>query len=303
MKKILTTTVALLSATLSFSQQDPQFSQNMFNRLYPNPAYAGTSEAICGTIIYRDQWDKFGGGPKSAVFGLDAPVSFLHGGLGLSFLTDKPGFEKNIALKLAYSFHLNVGATGKLGIGVDGGLLQRGYDGNFEANDPDDPLVPVGSVSGSKFDLGAGLYYTSDKFYLGASATHLTAGSIDYGNFKSEVVAHYYFMGGINFDLSQNLKLKPSFFVKSDANETQADFNLNLHIRDRFWLGGSYRLDDAIVVMAGFTLLENLRLGYSYDITTSKIKEYSSGTHEVMLGYCYKIKPKTIPMLRNVRFL
>lgn len=302
MKKIFTTVLALFASTLSFSQQDPQFSQNMFNKLYPNPAYAGTGEAICGNILYRDQWDKFGGGPTSFVFGLDAPINFLHGGLGLSVLADKPGFEKNFDIKLAYSFHLNLGA-GKLGLGLDAGLLQRGYDGEFKAIDANDPLVPTGSVSGSKFDLGAGAYYTSEKFYLGASALHITGGDIDYGNFKSEVVPHYYFMGGVSFDLSPNLKLKPSFFVKSDSKETQTDININLHIKDRFWLGGSYRFDDAIVIMAGFTIFENLKLGYSYDVTTSKIKDYSSGTHEVMIGYCYKIKPKPIPMLRNVRFL
>ena len=302
MKKIFTTAVAIFATTLSFSQQDPQFSQNMFNKLYTNPGYAGTGDAICGSLLYRDQWDKFGGGPTSFVLGVDAPVSFLHGGLGLSFLSDKPGLEKNTNVKLAYSFHLNVG-SGKLGIGLDAGLLQRGYDGDFRPNEAGDPLVPVGSVSGGKFDLGAGAFYNSEKFYLGISALHLTAGEIDYGNFKSEVVAHYYFTGGINFDLSPSLKLKPSVFVKSDSKETQADINLNLHIKDKFWLGASYRLDDAIVVMAGFTIFENLKLGYSYDVTTSKVKDYSSGTHELMLGYCYKIKPKPIPMLRNVRFL
>ncbi len=302
MKKIFTTAAVLFAATLSFAQQDPQFSQNMFNKLYPNPGYAGTGDAICGHLLYRDQWDKFGGGPTSFVFGVDAPVNFLHGGLGLSFLSDKPGFEKNVNVKLAYSFHLNIG-SGKLGIGLDAGLLQRGYDGDFKPIEANDPLVPEGSVSGGKFDLGAGLFYNSEKFYLGASALHLTGGKIDFGNFESEVVPHYYFTGGINLALSPNLKLTPSFFVKSDSKETQADINLNLHIRERFWIGGSYRLEDAFVIMAGFTLLENLKLGYSYDVTTSKIKDYSSGTHEVMLGYCYKIKPKTLPMLRNVRFL
>lgn len=300
MKRLLTV-VATLAASATFAQQDPQFSQNMFNRLYPNAGYTGTSEAICGSLIYRDQWDKFGGGPKTAVFGIDAPVNFLHGGLGLSVLTDHPLNQKNLDIKLSYSYHLELGA-GKLGIGLSAGLLQRGYGNDFNAIDPDDPLVKSGT--GSKFDLGAGLYYNSDKFYVGASATHLTGGKIEYtDNAKVEVVPHYYFMGGINFNLTPSLRLVPSLFVKSDAKETQADINANLHIKERVWVGASYRLQDAVVVMAGIKIIDNLKLGYSYDITTSKLKGYHSGTHEIMLGYCYQIKPKVIPVLRNVRFL
>ena len=299
--KRLFTVVAVATASVSFGQQDPQFSQNMFNRLYPNPASAGTNEAICGTLIYRDQWDKFGGGPKTAVFGVESPVEVLHGGLGLSVLSDKPLNQKNLNIKLAYSYHLDLG-SGKLGIGLDAGLLQRGYGNDFNAIDPDDPLVKSGT--GSKFDLGAGLYYKSDKFYVGASATHLTGGKIEYtDDAKVEVVPHFYFMGGVDFDLTPSLKLKPSLFIKSDAKETQADINANLHIKDKVWIGASYRLQDAIVLMAGINIIENLRLGYSYDITTSKLKGYHSGTHEIMLGYCYVIKPKVIPVLRNVRFL
>lgn len=300
MKKFLTAAF-ILSSSFVFAQQDPQFSQNMFNRLYPNPGYAGTNDAICGTLLYRDQWDKFGGGPVSAVFGLDAPIKALHGGLGLSLLTDKANLENNFNLKLAYSFHLDVGA-GKLGIGIDGGLLQKSFSNGFIAVDANDEKIPAGE-SDSKFDLGAGLFYNSEKFYLGLSATHLTAGEFEFSKVTYEVVPHYYFNGGINFELTPSLKLTPSFFLKSDAKETQLDINANLHIKDRFWIGASYRLEDAVVFMAGITLFENLRLGYSYDMGISDLKDYHNGTHELMLGYCYKIKPKTIPMLRNVRFL
>jgi type IX secretion system PorP/SprF family membrane protein len=303
MRKIFTTVIATFTAVVSFAQQDPQFSQNMFNRLFPNPAYAGSNDAICGTLLYRDQWDKFGGGPKSAVLGVDAPIEVLHGGLGLSFLSDKPGYEKNLNLKLAYAFRFDVG-SGKLAIGLDGGLLQRGYDGTqFRPADPTDNKIPNKSVSASKFDLGAGIYYNSEKVYIGASASHLTEGTIDFDVIKTKVVRHYYFMGGVNLDLTPDLSLRPSVFVKTDATETQADINANLMIKNKFWIGGSYRIKDAIVAMAGFNLTENFKVGYAFDITTSDIKTYSSGTHEIMLGYCYKIKKKVLPVIRNVRFL
>ncbi len=300
MKKVLTAAL-LITSSIALAQQDPQFSQNMFNRLYPNAGYAGTNDAICGSLLYRDQWDKFGGGPVSVAFGVDGPVKLLHGGLGLSVLSDNLGNEKNLNLKLAYSFHLDLG-SGKLGIGIDGGLLQKGFGNDFRPVDQNDPNIPTDETE-TKFDLGAGVFYNSENFYLGASATHLTGGEFEFSKTKYEVVPNYYFNGGINFELSPSLKLTPSFFLKSDAKEMQLDINANLHIKDKFWIGASYRLEDAVVVMAGFTLFEKLRLGYAYDIGMSKLKDYHSGTHEVMVGYCYKIKPKALPVLRNVRFL
>lgn len=301
MKKIFTTTIAALSVAFSFGQQDPQFSQFMHNKLFVNPAYAGSNDAICLNGIYRDQWDKFGGGPKSAVFGADGPVEFLHGGLGLSFLSDKPGLQTNTMIKLAYAYRFNLG-SGKLALGIDGGLLQRGYNKDkFNAKDETDPFIPNGNDS--KFDIGAGIYFNSEKVYLGISTSHLTEGDFAYDNVKSENVRHYYFMGGVSLELNPSFTLKPAVFVKSDAVETQVDANLNLHIKNRFWIGGSYRIEDAFVGMVGLNITEDLKIGYAFDFTTSKIKDFNDGTHEVMIGYCFKIKKKAIPMLRNVRFL
>jgi len=305
MKKLLFLALLIVSISgISYGQQDPQFSQNMFNKLYTNPAYAGSSEGICGTLMYRDQWGGFDGAPKTGVFSLDAPVNFLHGGLGLTVLAaDELGFENTFAVKLAYAFRFNVG-QGNLALGIDAGLLQKSIDGDFKFNDPGDPIIPTSDVSGSVIpDLGAGIYYNSDKLYLGASASHLAESEVDYGDFTTKMARHYYFMGGYRIDFSPSISLTPSVFVKNVADQTQLDINANLFFNNRFWIGGSYRLEDAIVLMAGLNITPNLRLGYSYDLTTSELKDYSSGTHEIMLGYCYKIKKKITPIIRNVRFL
>jgi type IX secretion system PorP/SprF family membrane protein len=309
MKKILSTLLITSSISLSvFAQQDPQFSQNMFNRLQPNPATAGSNDAICASLIYRSQWVDFEGAPKTGLISVDAPVTFLHGGLGLTVMTDKLGFEKNLQAKLAYALRFSVG-NGNIALGVDAGLVQKSLEGGlitqggvYDPVDPTDPIIPAASVSGSKFDLGAGLFYNSEHFYLGASALHLTEPKIDFGSFSSTIVKNYYGTAGASLDLTPSVALKPSVFVKS-AVKTIVDFNLNVDFNNRFWIGGSYRLEDAIVAMIGVNLFQNLRLGYSYDITTSPIKNYSNGSHEITLGYCYKIKKKIPPIIRNVRFL
>lgn len=305
MKKLLLLALLIVSVSgISYGQQDPQFSQNMFNKLYTNPAYAGSSEGICGTILYRNQWTGFDGAPQTGLFSLDAPVNFLHGGLGLTILAaDELGFENTFAVKLAYAFRFNIG-QGNLALGVDAGFLQKSIDGDFQANDPDDPIIPTSSVSGSVLpDLGGGIYYNSDKLYLGASMSHILESEIDYGDFTTQMARHYYFMGGYRIEFTPALSLTPSFHIKNVADQTQVDINANLQFNNRFWIGGSYRLEDAIVLMAGLNITPNLRLGYSYDLTTSDLKDYSNGTHEIMLGYCYKIKKKITPIIRNVRFL
>ena len=270
MKKFqLIALLLVITCTAVFAQQDPQFSQNMFNRLYTNPGYAGSSEGICGSLLYRNQWTGFEGNPKTIVFGVDAPVEMLHGGLGLSVLaSDELGFEKTFGAKLSYAFRFNVG-QGNLAIGLDAGLLQKSLNGDFKYTDPNDPVIPTSSVSGSLMpDLGAGVYYNSDKMYVGISTSHITEGEINYGDFTTKMARHYYLTGGYRIEFSPSMALTPSVFVKNVADQTQVDINANLDFNNRFWAGASYRLDDAIVLMAGLNIMPNLRLGYSYDLTT-----------------------------------
>lgn len=290
---------------ISTAQQDVQFSQNMFTKMAINPGFAGSNDAICGTLLYRNQWTGFGGEPKSMLFTFDMPVDILHGGIGLSVVAaDQLGAEKNMNISGAYAYRLNLG-SGRLGFGLGFGYLQKSIDGSkFVYNDQGDINIPTGNVSKGIFDLGFGAYYNSDKLYVGLSSLHLTAGNIKYANITTKVARHYYLMAGYGVDLTSALTLKPMIQVKSDAVSTQVDLNTNLLINNRFWIGASYRLQDAIVVLAGLEIIPNLKLGYSYDITTSEIKTYSSGSHEIMLGYCYKpTKVIKRQFHRNVRFL
>ncbi len=305
MKKIIPIIVLSILSVSANAQQDPQFSQNMFNKLYVNPAYAGSSEAICFSGLYRAQWVSFDGAPKTFVFGADAPLLNNKVGVGLSVSTDEIGFENTLTGKLAGAYHFDLGA-GKLGVGVDFDFLQHSINGDFippDGNSVIDPAIPTDKVNGTAFDMGAGLYYHTEKLYIGLSSTHLLESDVELDKYKQDFKRHFYGMIGYSFDLSPSLELKPSIFVKNVTDNFTADFNMNLHINNRFWIGASYRLEDAIVAMVGLNITDKLRLGYSYDITTSDIKSYSDGTHEIMLGYCFTTKKKLPVIIRNVRFL
>jgi type IX secretion system PorP/SprF family membrane protein len=271
-----------------------------------NPAHAGAYDAICGTLLYRNQWTGFDGAPKTFLLMAEMPVSALRGGLGLTVASDQLGFEKNLMARVAYAHKLYLG-SGYLNLGLDAGYMQKSIDGSkFIFNDGGDQSIPLGAVSGGAFDFGFGAYYYSEKLYAGVSSTHLTEGEIRTDNVITKLARHYYFMAGYDAELSPDIILKPSLFVKTETTSTQIDLNANVLLQNRFWLGVSYRFvpQDALVAMLGLEVTPNLKVGYSYDFTMTDIKTYSSGTHEIMINYCLRVKPSVERQFhKNVRFL
>lgn len=310
MKKTFTavTSIALLFlGSVAFGQQDPQFTMNMFNRLYTNPGYAGSNNGICANALHRQQWVGFDGRPITTVVNVDGTVKLLHGGVGLSILSDKLGAQYSGGVKLSYAFRWGLG-PGTLGIGIEGGILFNTLDGSqLDPIQDGDPNIVNGKSNGVAPDLGFGLYYHTDKLYAGISANHLIGPKLKYeqGNTVSEytVARHYYAMAGYTWDINPTWALNPSVFLKTDAASVQFDLNLRALWKNMVWAGVNYRIDDAVSIMAGVQIKE-FRVGYSYDITTSGLNQYSSGSHEIMLGYCYKLKsPSVNQRYGNVRFL
>ena len=298
-----------------FSQQDPQFSQNMFIKLPINPGYAGTNGAICATAVYRTQWVGFPGAPKTLFFSIDAPVTILHGGAGLTIVNDQLGNFSFMHVRGAYSYHRPIGATGLLGIGLEAGILQSTVKDNWLAPDGTnghtstiDNAIPAAGISKMTYDVGLGLYYRTDQLFVGISAAHLPSQELKATYFDYKTARHYYVMAGYDFFLSSAFTLRPSVHVKSDASVTTFDANINLLWNNKVWAGVSYRLQDAIVPMVGFALPVNskstLKIGYAYDLGTSDLKTHHSNTHEILLNYCIKLtpKPKTQSYV-NPRFL
>ena len=309
MKKTLTG--LLLSISLfSFAQQDPQVSHYMYNQMATNPGYAGSTGSICGTLLGRQQWVGFEGAPKTNVLSVDGPVKLLHGGLGLTVATDKQAFENNFFGKLAYAFRMPLGDEGNLGIGLEAGMYNKSINGNWKSTTDfnTDPAIPIGKNGATTFDLGLGVHYHTPKFYVGLSSSHLNQGKIKKDKLDFEVARHYYVTAGYNYEINQEFTLRPSVLVKSVSSSTQLDVNVNVLYNNLIWAGVSYRLSDAIVPMVGFQKAFNaksaFKIGYAYDVTTSRIKGYSSGSHELMLGFCYTIVPKVnVTKYKNVRFL
>ena len=243
MRKLFTAAFILGLSTSVFGQQDPQFSQNMFNRLFSNPAYAGSSDAICFTGLFRSQWVSYDGAPKTGVFSADMPINKINMGAGLTLWTDEIGFENTFEAKLALSYRFKIGSTSHLGVGLDLGYMQKSLDGTkLVPNQQNDPIIP-GNVSGNAIpDIGAGLYFNSSKFYAGVSATHLTENEIDLDKTNYKLARHYYLTAGYLFELTPSLGLTPSVYLKNDGKTTQTDINLLLHVdRKSTRLNSSHR--------------------------------------------------------------
>jgi type IX secretion system PorP/SprF family membrane protein len=316
MKKVLTSVALVMSGFVAFAQQDAQFTQNFMNRLAVNPGYAGINGSICAFTLYRTQWVGFDGQPKTGLLSLDAPIGAKKNmGLGLTVQTDKLGFMNNFYGKLAYSYHIPLGPEGaKLGLGLELGAINNSVNGTWLAPDGTtsaggnitDASIPLGNKAATTFDLGFGAFYNiPDKLYIGLASSHLPANNI--GSYY-DLARHYYITAGYDWAFTETLTLKPSIFVKSDAASTALDINVLLQWNNMLWGGVTYRLKDAIAPMIGYkTTLGpgTFKVGYSYDVTTSAIKTYSSGSHEIMLGYCFNVtpKPKVITRYYNVRFL
>lgn len=317
MKIKLTTITFLFTGLVAFAQQDAQFSMNMFNRLAVNPAYAGMNKALCGTMLYRQQWTAFPGSPKTGLLSVDFGEIF-YGGVGLTIDQDQLGFDRTLKAKAAYSFHLPLG-PGSLGIGADIGMIQKALSGSFVAPDGTttatpgtDQAIPWSGASAITYDVGLGLYYTTQKMYVGISTLHIPEQELTQAgtgfNFDYTVARHYYIMAGYTFQLGNMFDLTPSVLTKSDASATQLDINLIAKWNKMIFVGASYRLSDAAVGIIGleksFTPKLAAKFGYSYDITSSRLKNYSNGSHEIMLGFCYKIKGESRSSSHmNVRFL
>lgn len=323
MKKIFTTlTIALAVITsVSFAQQDPQFTQFMHSKLIYNPGYAGTSQAICANVLYRQQWVNFPGAPKTGLLSFDMPIGQLPIAIGLNVMSDQIGYDKTLFARIALAYNKPIGA-GILGIGIDGGILQKQFNGTwitpdgtgvYDANIPNytsgtSTLTTNPNLNKLSYDVGFGAFYSiANKMYVGISSTHLAAQDIKQStDIKFALARHYYIVGGYTFDLTQQHALQPNVKVKSDGASTQLDVNLTYIYNRTLSVGVSYRMQDAIAPMIGYRFLKDksLRFGYSYDLTMSKIKGYSSGTHEISLGYCFNVKkPKKVTSYQNARFL
>jgi type IX secretion system PorP/SprF family membrane protein len=298
-----------------YAQQEVQWSQFMYNKLYYNPGYSGMTDGTCLTGFFRNQWAGFEGAPTTSNFNANIPVSFLGGGLGISVVNDQLGIINDIMLGLSYAYHIDLG-SGVLSLGLRGDLMNKSLlqtvyitpDGGTGDDDPS--IIPAGS-DGINIDMGFGAYYQSDKFWLGLSSVRLLETETEFSSGLGSITEFqgdrtYFLAGGYNFNIpNTNITLTPTTLVKSNVSKTTFDAGLIATINNRMWAGASYRREDAVALLAGFYLTPSLRFGYSYDANTSPMRTENGGSHEIFVSYCFKIEipPREKGMYRHPMFL
>lgn len=291
----------LLFVIKSNAQQDPQFSQYIFNNLSFNPGATGIEQSISATALHRSQWVGFEDAPVSTNFTVQSPISLLNGGIGLNILTDKIGQNEFLSLDLSYSYHFNL-SDGKLGVGISVGVIQDEVDGsNIITQDPD-PSIPSTIDKASGIDLGLGLFYNSEKLYVGFSSKHINEPTIATTLDIIDIKRHYYITTGYIHVLNDKIDIKPSLLAKTDGVTTTVDLTSLIEYNKKLWGGVTYRPSTRAVLLLGMHINEDLKFGFSYDLPTTNVS--SSGTFEFMLAYSFKIDyNKVVKGFKNPRFL
>lgn len=295
LSKSLSIVIFVLGVSATFAQQLPQFTQYMFNTISINPAYAGSRETFSAVGLHRSQWVGLEGGPETQTLSIHTPLRNEKIGIGLSFINDKLGYENFSYIYGDFSYTIQTGVNSKLAFGVKGGFTHYNLDEEL-LNDPsvvNDPFFNDVSNRWSP-NVGAGLYWHSQRWYVGLSAPRIL--NTDYNNGNQGQLDYialerisYYITGGYVFDLSENTKLKPSVLLKAtNGAPLSFDISANFLFNETFWIGGGYRINEnsaAIGGIADFQISKQLRIGYAYEYPISDIRPYTSGTHEVLLMF------------------
>ncbi len=310
MNRIILVLAFMFVLIIGNAQQDPLISHIFFNKVYLNPAFAGSHGEICANVISRQQWVGFDGAPKTNAFSINAPVRLfgLNSGAGLSIANDIIGFEKNFAGNLSYALIQNLGA-GNLSFGVQLGIFNKAIDGTFTAPDgiDGDVIIPKSKEQDMVLDMGVGTVYTQNNLYVGFSVSHLIQPKFKFSAAEiSYLKRHYYLMSGYNLSFSGSpIELMPNILVSYDGGSPQLTMNMNLLYNKKFWGGVTYRTLDAMDINIGIELFNGMKIGVAYGLNFSKLISTNSGSYEVMLAYCFNLggADKVPQKYRSVRFL
>lgn len=288
-KLYFATLFVFISFIDTFAQQDPHYTQYMYNMNVINPAYAGSKENLSFGLLYRKQWVEIEDSPTTFSFSGSAPAG-SNVGLGLSVISDRigPVEEKNVYGDFSYT--LSLGGEHKIAFGVKAGATFHDVGlysdiGNGKVPDASDPAFDQ-DTSEVYPNVGTGLFYYTNKYYVAFSVPNmLKSKHLDFNGrqFGTET-QHYFLTGGYVFDLNPNLKFKPFTMVKSAFNApTSVDVSTNLLIKEKLELGATYRLQDSFGAMVNFVITPSLRIGYAYDHIVSDLKVATPSSHEVIL--------------------
>jgi type IX secretion system PorP/SprF family membrane protein len=285
--KILTFALMVACYT-GFAQQDSQYTQYMYNTINVNPAYAGSRGVMSIFGLHRTQWVGLDGAPVTNALSINTPLGESRVGMGLSFVTDRigPTNTHNISADISYTVPMNETLKLSFGIKATANLF------NLDLNklNPLDPADDNLQAFDNKFspNIGAGVYLHSEKGYFGLSIPNFLEDTKyndnEYAVFKQRM--NFYAIGGYVFDITPTIKFKPAVLTKVvTGSPLQVDLSGNFMFFDKLMLGAAYRWDAAVSALAGFQVTDGLFIGYGYDLETTNLKRYNSGSHEVFLRF------------------
>lgn len=288
MKKLYFIAILALSVTELRAQQDPHYTQYMYNMSVMNPAYAGSKEAVSGGFLYRKQWVEIEDAPTTGTFFIHSPVG-RNVGLGLSVISDKIGPVEENNFYADFSYTLNLGGEHRLAFGMKAGVTMHKIDFNTiypTLPDINDGVFAGGNPNKTFLNVGSGVFYYTDKYYVAFSVPNmLKTKYLDFdGRQYGTEELHYFLTGGYVFDLNPNLKFKPFAMIKSSLNApTSFDVSTNFMLYDKLELGATYRVEDSFGAMVNFAVTPSLRIGYAYDHIVSDLNVVTPASHEVMI--------------------
>lgn len=272
----------------ALAQQDAQYTQYMYNTINVNPAYAGSRGVMSIFGLHRTQWVGLDGAPVTNAASINTPINNSNIGVGLSFVNDKIGPTNENAISADVSYTVQTSETFKLSFGVKGTANLFNLDVN--KLNPQDAGDPQFQNLDNKFtpNIGAGVYFHSDKMYVGLSVPNF----FETKRYSDNDVAinaermNFYLIAGYVFDLTYNLKFKPALLTKAvEGAPLQVDVSANFLYNDKFMLGAAWRWDAAVSAMAGFQVTDGLFIGYGYDHETTRLRRFNSGSHEIFLRF------------------
>ncbi len=320
MRTSIFTFLVLLGTISSRAQQKPQYTQYIFNNYLINPAITGIESYTDVKAGYRNQWTGLDGAPVTMYFTIQTPIGnkFIQGdamsqprsnedpmsrsyvqdyqaaaphhGIGFTVVSDKAGPITQNNYNVTYAYHLGITSNLNLAVGVAAGLASINLNtSQITLENALDPAIANGNNNQLKPDLGLGVWAYSAQYFFGISAQQVLPQTLFFSSNstynQSKTVPHYFITGGVKLFLAEDITLLPSVMFKYvNPVPTTFDLNLKMAFQDKFWIGGSYRRNDAIAAMAGINIGSFLNFGYAYDFTTSNLNTVSNGTHEIILG-------------------
>ncbi|PIB36286.1 hypothetical protein BFP72_13230 [Reichenbachiella sp. 5M10] len=289
MKNYFIIITALIGVSFqSLAQQAPLFTQYAFNPIALNPAIAGTHDGISMTGISRIQWSSIEGAPKTNMFTAHAPIGDKNMGVGLTFMNDRIGISSENEIGLVYAYNIQF-EKATLSFGVRGNFdFYKATYSDIDLGGVQDPNFEGSDLNDFKINFGAGVYYYSDKYYVGLSAPYINTNTFENGNsdFSYQKERLFYLMGGYVFDINADFKIKPYTNLKIPINAPmQIDVNTSLIYRDMVYLGAGWRPTDSFSVLFEWQIQKNLRLGYAADFYTNDANHLGGTAQEFMINY------------------